>query len=65
MEEKIKDLITKEKNKLPLTFEFMELFGSQNSNNSDTNSSRYLKCSTYQTDYLWRTRPFKRLTRLL
>ncbi|UIR55010.1 hypothetical protein LZQ00_12040 [Sphingobacterium sp. SRCM116780] len=63
MEEKVKDLIIKEKNKLPLTFEYMELYGGKSSNNSS--SSHYLKCSTYQTDYLLRTKPFKRLTRLI
>ncbi len=69
MEEKVKDLIIKEENKLPLTFEYMELYDGKSSNNLDSSSgsgsSLYLKCSTYQTDYLLRTKPFKRLTRLI
>lgn len=67
MEEKVKDLIIKEENKLPLTFEYMELYDGKSSNNLDSGSgsSLYLKCSTYQTDYLLRTKPFKRLTRLI
>ncbi|MDR2273540.1 MAG: hypothetical protein LBF27_21715 [Sphingobacterium sp.] len=65
MEEKVKKLITSEENKLPLTFDYMELFGTNRSDNSDIGSSRYLTCSAYQTDHLLRTKPFKRLTRLI
>lgn len=65
MEEKVKDLIIKEENKLPLTFEYMELYDGKSSNNLDSGSSLYLRCSTYQTDYLLRTKPFKRLTRMI
>ncbi|MFE7088229.1 hypothetical protein ACFU8T_13995 [Sphingobacterium spiritivorum] len=65
MEDKVKDLILQEKNKLPLTFEYMEFFGNKRSDNPDSTSSDYLKCSTYQTDYLLRKKPFKPLTRLL
>lgn len=61
----MKKLFKEEKNKLPLTFKFIEKFGTKESNKKDSISINYVKCETYQTDYLMRERPIKALTRLL
>ncbi|MCS4305364.1 hypothetical protein M2372_004862 [Chryseobacterium sp. BIGb0232] len=61
----MKKLFKEEKNKLPLTFKFIEKLGSKKSNDKESISTNYIKCETYQTDYLMRERPIKALTRLL
>ncbi|REC59338.1 hypothetical protein DRF65_26630 [Chryseobacterium pennae] len=61
----MKKLFKEEKNKLPLTFKFIEKLGSKKSNDKENISTNYIKCETYQTDYLMRERPIKALTRLL
>lgn len=61
----MKKLFREEKNKLPLTFKFIEKLGSKKSNDKESISTNYIKCETYQTDYLMRERPIKALTRLL
>ncbi|AZA79209.1 hypothetical protein EG347_17695 [Chryseobacterium sp. G0186] len=61
----MKKLFKDEKNNLPLTFKFIEKFGSKKSNEKSSISINYIKCEIYQTDYLMRERPIKALTRLL
>lgn len=61
----MKKLFREEKNKLPLTFKFIEKFGTKKSNDKNSISINYIKCELYQTDYLMRERPIKALTRLL
>ncbi|MFD2286174.1 hypothetical protein GJU39_19970 [Pedobacter petrophilus] len=65
MERKAKDVIIKEENKLPLTFEYMEFFGSKRSDNLDSGSSPYLKCKKYQTEFHNRQVLYKAMTRML
>ncbi|REC60316.1 hypothetical protein DRF65_21810 [Chryseobacterium pennae] len=55
----------KEKNKLPLTFQYMDIFKITNSAKLDSNSFYYSICKKYQTDYYLREKPCKPLSRLL
>lgn len=61
----MKNTIKKEKNKLPLTFKFIEEFGIKKTNEKNNITINYIKCGVYQTSYLMREKPIKPLTRLL
>lgn len=55
----------KEENKLPLTFKYIELFESKNTEKPGSDTTYYLECKNYQTDFSLREKPYKPLTRLL
>ena len=58
--------LIREKNKLPLTFKYIEVFSKKGSKNKSRKSILYfLECSNYQTDCHVRAKPIKPLTRLL
>lgn len=54
-----------EKNKLPLTFKYVEVSKNKNVGKLNSKIIYYLKCQKYQTDFLVRLHPFKPLTRML
>lgn len=55
-----------ERNKLPLTFKYIEIFSKKNSTPDSIKTIVYfLECNNYQTDCYVRTPPFKPLTRML
>jgi hypothetical protein len=55
----------KEKNKLPLTFKYIEFKKSQVIVKSKSNLTFFVECEKFQTEYLVRSRPYKSITRLL
>ncbi|AZA92514.1 Uncharacterised protein [Chryseobacterium nakagawai] len=55
----------KEKNKLPLTFKYIEIFKTKNSAKLDSNSVYYSICKKYQTDFYIKEKPCKPFSRLL
>ncbi|SEW38733.1 hypothetical protein SAMN05421841_2501 [Chryseobacterium wanjuense] len=55
----------KEKNSLPLTFKYIELFKTQNLKKLDANTIFYIPCDKYQTNFYIREKPFKPLVRML
>lgn len=57
--------IIKEKNKLPLTFKYIEFSKNKTQIKSKSNLIFFVECERYQTEYLVRARPYKSLTRLL
>jgi len=60
----MKKLFKKEKNKLPLTFKYIEELRTKK-NNKNNSTGNYVPCEKFQTDYLLREMPIKSLTRLL
>lgn len=54
-----------EKNKLPLTFKYIENFRVKTDKDRDKYKVHYLKCEKYQTDFLIQTKPYKNLVRML
>ncbi|MDQ1096456.1 hypothetical protein QE441_003531 [Chryseobacterium sp. SORGH_AS909] len=58
--------LIREKNKLPLTFKYIEAFNKKGSKNKSRNSILYfVECNSYQTDCYVRAKPSKPLTRML
>jgi len=58
--------IFKEKNKLPLTFKYIETFNKKSSKKNETEEIIYfIRCEKYQTDYYVREKPSKPLVRML
>lgn len=65
MDKKVKELIDREENRLPLTFTYLEFFEDKRFNLQSESSTNYLECGHYQTNFLMRSRPFKKLVRML
>jgi hypothetical protein len=65
MEREAKDTIISEENKLPLTFDYMELFSYKSSDHSNSSASPPLKCEKYQTENHHKQVPCKPITRML
>lgn len=61
----MKKVLYNEKDKLPLTFKYIEKFRVKTDENRDKYKVHYLKCEKYQTDFLMQTTPFKNLVRML
>lgn len=59
----MKKLFKKEKNKLPLTFKYIEELRTKK-NNKNNSTGNYVPCEKFQTDYLLREKLIKSLTRL-
>jgi len=58
--------IYKEKNKLPLTFKYMEVFRKKNiTKNYGENVVYFIPCQKYQTNFYTRQKPLKPLIRML
>lgn len=57
--------IIKEKNTLPLTFKHIEFTKSQAIIKSRSSLTFFVECEKYQTEYLFRSRPYKSISRLL
>lgn len=57
--------IIKEENKLPLTFKHLEFSKSKISIKSKSSITFFIECEKYQTEYLFRSKPYKPITRLL
>ncbi|KQT25907.1 hypothetical protein ASG22_04200 [Chryseobacterium sp. Leaf405] len=55
----------REKNKLPLTFKYVEFSKSKIIVKSKSNLTFFVECEKYQTEYLFRSKPYKSITRLL
>jgi hypothetical protein len=55
----------KEKHKLPLTFNYIELIRKTNTEKENKNIIYFISCKKYQTDFYVREKPFKPLTRML
>lgn len=55
----------KEKNKLPLTFKYIEMIKMTDSFKLDSNSLYFLSSEQYKTENHIREKPFKSLVRLL
>ncbi|SIT21747.1 hypothetical protein SAMN05421786_109158 [Chryseobacterium ureilyticum] len=55
----------KEKNKLPLTFKYLDLFKTKNTGKLNSDSLYYLNSDKFQTVFYPREKPFKSLHRLL
>jgi hypothetical protein len=56
----------KEKNKLPLTFKYIECFrDKKNKRSKRENTIFFLSCEKYNTDFMVRTNPTKALIRML
>lgn len=55
----------KEKQKLPLTFKYIELFKSKNIVKLNSNITYYLQSEKYDTSFLSREKPLKHFTRML
>lgn len=53
-----------EKNKLPLTFKYIEKYRTKNPKENG-HDVYYIKCKKYQTDFLIQVTPNKPLTRML
>lgn len=54
-----------EKNKLPLTYQYLDIFKTKYSAKLDSNSLYFLKSEKYQTDHHVLEKPLKPLVRLL
>lgn len=54
-----------EKNKLPLTFKYIEFSKNKAPIKKKSNLMFFLECNKYQTEFLVRERPYKPITRLL
>lgn len=55
-----------EKQKLPLTFEYMEVFRKKNKRRKYVQNAIYfIECNKYQTNYYLREKPVKALVRML
>lgn len=54
-----------EKNKLPLTFKYLEIFKTKNVGKIHSNMLYFVPSEKYQTDHHVREKPLKQLTRLL
>lgn len=59
------DFEISEDNKLPLTFDYIEFYQTKSSSNPKDNSPEKMSCDEFQTDFLVRSKPIKRLTRLI
>lgn len=57
--------IANEKNKLPLTFKYIDLLDNKNSITSMSSLVFFVECEKYKTEYLVRAKPYKSITRLL
>lgn len=57
--------LIKEKNILPLTFEYIEFTKNKIPTKSKSALRFYVTCEKYQTNYLVREKPYKSITRLL
>lgn len=55
----------KEKNKLPLTFKYIEFSKSKITVKSKSSLTFFVECEKYQTEYLFRSKPYKSISRLL
>lgn len=54
-----------EKNKLPLTFDYLEIVNIKKNISHDKNVIYYIPCNTCRTNYNVRREPHKSLTRLI
>lgn len=54
-----------EKNKLPLTFKYLEINKTKNIGKLSSNIAFHMECVRFQTDYYVRTKPYKNFTRLV
>lgn len=54
-----------EKHKLPLTFKNITKFGSRTNVKRDSNTVYFLESKKYRSNFYFREKPFKALTRLL
>ncbi len=57
--------IIKERNKLPLTFKYTEFSKSKVPIKSKSSLTFFVECEKYQTEYLFRSKPYKSITRLV
>jgi hypothetical protein len=55
----------KEKHKLPLTFKYIEIFRGKNLGKLNSNTTYFLECEKYQTNFFVRLKPYKPLTKML
>lgn len=54
-----------EKNRLPLTFQYLEIFKTKNAGKIHSNMLYIVPSEKYQTEHHIREKPLKQLTRLL
>lgn len=55
----------KEKHKLPLTFQYIEMIKNKSSKKKNSNTVFYTKCTKYETDFYAIEKPIKPLVRML
>ena len=60
----MKNLIA-EKNKLPLTFKYIDIIKIKNVGKLDSNTIYYIKCEKFNTEYFVKLKPYKNNTLIL